>query len=115
MALLFFLGAAVQLNDPDPARWFAIYLAAGAVSLVSGRLRRGWQLAAGVSVVALVWAAVLAPGVLPALQPAELFESMQAETPEIEKGRELLGLLIIGGWMLVSAWVRHRAARRNPE
>jgi hypothetical protein len=40
---------------------------------------------------------------------------MRAETPQIELGRELLGLLIVGGWMLVSAGVRRRAAHRGAE
>lgn len=115
MALLFFFSAAVQLNDPDPARWMALYVAAGTVSLISGRLRRGWQWAALLSVVALIWAGALVPSALPKLEPGQLFESMRAETPQIERGRELLGLLIVGGWMLVSAGVRRRAVHRGAE
>ena len=53
---IFLLSAAVQLNDPDPWRWVAIYGAAAGVGLGGWRVR---GVAAGVGLVAVIWAAAI--------------------------------------------------------
>ncbi len=100
MAVLFLICAAIQFNDPDPLRWAAIYGAAGFACLAAGRFRYSWPLPSGVGLLALVWAAWLSP-ILPQVRLRDLARTMHAETPSIELGRELLGLVIVLGWMVV--------------
>lgn len=109
MALLFLFSAAVQYNDPDPARWMAIYLAAAVASglEVAGRLR--WPLAALVAAVAAVWAATLAPGVVGQVDFAHAFRSMgMSGDPREEEAREMTGLLIAAGWCAALAMVSRK-------
>jgi hypothetical protein len=103
MAVLFFVSALLQYNDPDPLPWMALYGAAGAACLLRGRGRTAWLLPALVGGAALVWALAMAPYVLPHLRFGDLFQSMKAETPAIEENRELLGILIVAAWMAVLA------------
>jgi hypothetical protein len=101
MGGLFLVSAALQWNDPDPLRWAVLYALAGVASLVPLRGRGGWLLPAVVGLAALVWAGLLAPEVVPVMELLDLFGSMKAETPTIESSRELLGLLLVAGWMAV--------------
>jgi len=105
---VFLIGALLQYNDPDPLGWGALYVAAAAACVVSGRLRHGWWLAAGVGIVSLVWAATLSP-IVHEMRLNELAQSMKAETPRIELSREFLGLAIILAWMIVLVWVSRRS------
>jgi hypothetical protein len=110
MLLLFAFGAVVQLNDPDPARWIAIYAAAAAACGLSLAGRARWWLPASVAVVALVWAVTLAPRVVGRVDPAEMFGAWEMKNVGVEESREMYGLLIIAAWMVVLA-VRGRAGR----
>lgn len=112
IAALFLISAALQFNDPDPILWIAIYGAAGLGCLLARRWSIAWWLVAAVAVVSLGWSASMAPRVIPTLQPGHLVESMKASTPQIEEGREMLGLLIVGIWTTLVA-VRHRSTRRG--
>lgn len=89
-ALAFVACMAVQLNDPDPAQWIAVYLAAAFVAGIeaAGRPRPvlPWALLGG----ALVWAGWLAVG----LDAAALRRGFDDEVM-----RELGGLLLIAGAM----------------
>ena len=100
LAVLFVLGAVVQLNDPDPLRWVVIYLAAAAVALV-GRQRR--MVAAGVAVAATVWAISIAAGGLGPLDLAALFGDATMKTAGVEAWREMLGLGLIAAYCLACA------------
>ena len=113
MAVLFLISAIIQLNDPDPLRWAAVYGAAGFACLAAGRFRYSWPLPAGVGLVAFAWAAWLSP-ILPDLKLGDLARTMHARTPSIELGREFLGLLIVLGWMalLVVLSLRERSPLR---
>jgi hypothetical protein len=105
---LFFCSAALQYNDPDPLRWALVYGGAGVACLAWRGWQRGWLLAGAVALVALTWTAAFLPG-LGRLSFGHLFESMKAETPEIEEARELLGLLIVAVWtgvLAVRGWRR---------
>jgi hypothetical protein len=55
--LCFVAFAAVQLNDPDPVRWVAIYLAAAASHGLASAGRGSRPFAASVGLVALGWGA----------------------------------------------------------
>jgi len=101
MGCLFLLALVLQYNDPDPLRWMAIYGAAAVVCLLAlrRRLRRWMPLVVGV--VALAWAATLAPGVVGRVSPRDLFREIPMGSTAIEEGREMGGLLIVAAWMLV--------------
>lgn len=116
MVVLLFASALVQLNDPDPVQWFAIYAAAGVVAALSLR-RPGavpWPVPVVIAAVAVVWAVAIMPGALGKIGVADLTRTMEAETPAIEIGRETIGLLIVAGWMLVVAFAGRRAHRNAP-
>lgn len=103
MALYFLCAVGVQYNDPDPLRWMAIYGAAALACVLAlvRRLRR-W-VPVGVALVAAVWAATLAPGVIGHVAPRDLFAEAGMLTPVVEEAREMLGLIIVAVWMIVLA------------
>ena len=111
MAILFLIAVAVQYNDPDPIQWMAMYgLAAFACLLaLAGRLPRLLPLLVGL--VAIAWAATLAPGVIGQVRLSELFESYAMKSAPVEEAREMGGLLIVTAWMAVLAIVGARQAR----
>jgi hypothetical protein len=112
-AALFLVSAALQLNDPDPLRWILIYASAASACLVHRVAPRAWLPPAIVGLAALTWAGLDAPRVLPGLRFGDLFRSMKAETPSIEESRELLGLLIVAGWMAVLVLRTRRRTRAS--
>ncbi len=112
MGLLFLLAVAVQYNDPDPLQWMAIYGAAALACLLAVRGRLPRWLPAVVGVIALGWAAALAPRVVGQVAPGDLFREAGMATLAIEEAREMLGLLIVAGWMLVL--LAMRPGRRAP-
>jgi hypothetical protein len=99
-ALMFLASAALQWNDPDPWGWTILYVAATAACWVPRSIRGSWMLPAGVGLASLSWALWLAPETLPQLRMGDLVQTMKAETPAIELGREMLGLLIVAAWMV---------------
>ena len=114
-AALFAFSAALQLNDPDPLQWIAIYLAAAAVAalaaLAPARLPRWlpWTLAA----IAFVWGAWLTRGWWGQVAPSRMFEAWEMKNQAVELERESFGLFIVAAWMLVVAWTTRRAAARR--
>jgi hypothetical protein len=111
MALLLLSFAAVQYNDPDPARWMAIYGAGALVSaLAAFRPRAAWLPAAAVAAVALAWAVYWCSGVIGRhVDMAEVFAVTRMIDASVEETRETLGLLIVAAWMAVVA-VRGRGS-----
>lgn len=104
MAVLLGFAALVQLNDPDPVRWFAIYTAACIASIAAAAGRRPPPVASGViSVIALVWAAAIVAGGPRAGDYGRMFEAWEMTSVPIEEAREASGLLIAGVWMAVLA------------
>lgn len=105
MALLFAVAVAVQYNDPDPARWMALYGAAFVVTLmaaVHGRALFG--AAAAVGAVALVWGAYWAvTSGAPLVLYEHMFDAWEMKNSAIEEAREASGLLIVAVWMTVIA------------
>jgi hypothetical protein len=108
--LLFTFGAVVQVNDPDPVRWIAVYALAAAACLLSLLRRLHWALPALLGAVALAWAATLAPRVVGRVPFGEMFGAFEMRSVGIEESREMYGLLIIAAWMAVLAL----RARRGP-
>jgi hypothetical protein len=111
MLAVFLLSALVQINDPDPLPWIAVYGAAAALCGVA-LLGRGGRLApVALLLVSLAAAAPLAPRVVGRARVADVVGSMEATNPLVEETREMLGLLIIATWMASLAW-RARGAPR---
>jgi hypothetical protein len=103
MGALFILAVAVQYNDPDPIQWMTIYGLAALSCFLALRGRLPWTVPAAIGVVALIWAATLAPGVMRAPSLEGFFGSMQMKTPAVEEAREMFGLMIVVLWMAVLA------------
>jgi hypothetical protein len=99
--LMFVFSVVVQVNDPDPLPWMAIYGAAAVACLLSltGRLR--WWFAVITGVVALAWAATIMPRVIGQVPFLDMFAEFEMKDIGVEESREMYGLLLIGGWMAV--------------
>jgi len=106
--LLFAFSVVLQVNDPDPLRWIAIYSAAALACLVSSQLH--WFFPAAVGLVALAWATTLAPAVIGNVPFLSMFEEFEMKNIAIEESREMYGLLLVAFWMAVLA---HRAFWKN--
>lgn len=112
MAALFAFSAVLQLNDPDPWGWAAIYLLAAALTAVAAAGRYpAWRrpLALAVSVGALAWALTVAFS-SPRLPPlADLFADWAMYGGGVEERRETLGLLLLSCWSAFVALPRRRS------
>ena len=111
MLVMFAFSAAVQVNDPDPLRWIAVYGLATAACWLSlvGRARRWFP--ASLGVIALVWAATFAPRVLGRVPLRDMFGAFEMRDTGVEESREMYGLLIVAAWMaVVAARARPRTA-----
>ena len=102
MTIGFLLCAAVQYNDPDPVQWMTIYGAAAGACLLSLRGRLPRWVAVLVAVVALAWSVAVAQGMVGRIAVSEIL-TLSNVTLLAEEGRETLGLLIVGLWMIVLA------------
>ena len=98
LAAMFLLFAFVQINDPDPLLWIAIYGSMAIVSIMAAFRYYIkpllWILLAGF----IVYMVILWPGLNEWLRQEDkgvLFdEGMKMQFPYIEESREFLGLLI---------------------
>ena len=97
--ILFAVGALLQVNDPDPVRWFVLYALAAVACWIAPERPSRWILAATVGLAALVWAGLLAPQVVPTFEWANLLRAKDPQAPVIEETREFSGLLVIAAWM----------------
>lgn len=111
MSVLALWAAYLQLNDPDPERWFAMYLACAAVALVSALGRGKAALAGAVGLIAALWAAAIVPELLGVWTPSDLGARMSSDRPEVEYGRELGGLSIVAGYCLAAWAIERRRAQ----
>jgi hypothetical protein len=107
MSALFLFSTVLQMNDPDPVRWMAIYGAAAAVCLWLGAVAPRGNLARAVplavALVALAWSAAIAARAAAHVSPLRLFESWEMKDTAVEEDREMYGLLVVGAWMLIAA------------
>ena len=108
MAAVFLLCVAVQYNDPDPIWWMAIYGLAAAACILYLARRLPPALSAGIGIVALIWAARLAPAVIGQVSPSEIFASIEMKSAAVEVAREMGGLLIVACWMAVLTAARRK-------
>ncbi len=112
--LAVFVGAAaVQLNDPDPWRWIAIYAAGTANCLLYGRVRWAWVPSAAVGLVAAAWGGVLLSKVWRVVSVGDLFQKMHMKGGAVEVGREAVGLMIVFLWMFSLVAAQRRNWRKR--
>ncbi len=110
MLLMFLFSAAVQLNDPDPLAWMAVYAAAAAACGLEMRRRLPVWAPAAISIIAFIWAGSLyyrAHGV----PLSALIAEWEMRDLRVEEAREMYGLTIVGIWMIVIVTVRWARAR----
>jgi hypothetical protein len=106
MAALFVFSAALQLNDPDPVPWVAIYLAGAALAGMAAAGRwPPWRrpVALAVAGIALVWGLSVAfssPRVPPL---ADLVGDWHMYAVGVEERRETLALLWLACWSALVA------------
>ena len=112
-ALAFLASAALQYNDPDPAPWMALYGAAAIGCLVAGRWRWAPLWIGLVAAAALGWALAIAAGIDRLVAPGDLVASMEMTGGPVEETREVLGLGIVAGWMIVLLIAERRARARR--
>ena len=106
-AVAFLVFAVLQLNDPDPIGWTAIYAVAGIACGLGAVGRPAWPLAAAVGIVAGAWAASMAPSVVSGGKLRDLAGTMGPGSGA-EEARELLGLLIVAVVMAVIVIARDK-------
>ena len=114
MAVLAMIAAYLQLNDPDPLRWVALYMGCAAVAFSYACQRPARRLALGMALVAAAWALAIVPELIGRWGPGQLLHAMVPNHPEIEYGREFGGLVIVASYCALSYLWRARpaAARR---
>jgi hypothetical protein len=107
--LLFAFSVVVQVNDPDPVPWMALYGAAALACLAAMRRRGPWWYPASVALAAVVWAATIAPRVVGKVPFGDMFGAFEMKDLGVEESREMYGLLLVAAYLAVIAV---RAARR---
>ena len=101
MAVLLAAAAAVNLNDPDPVRWVAIYGAACIVSMLVALAASVPPSVPGiVGAIGLVWAVIWSRRVKSFDLYSRMFDEWQMKSVAIEEARETCGLLIVALWMI---------------
>jgi transmembrane protein TMEM220 len=101
MLALFLFSVVVQYNDPDPARWMAIYGAAALVCVAAFTRRLKWLLPALVGLAAAAWAIWWLPLWWGKTSVSDTFGHMEMVDIPAEEARETLGLFIVVFWMAV--------------
>lgn len=111
LAILFFLFAAVQFNDPDPLVWVLVYSAVGTLCLLAALKGYFQWLTLALATAVLIWLLMLLPGIVSWIRMGmpTIVGAMIAEAPHIEVVREFLGLLL-ALLALMHLW---RQARRH--
>ena len=111
VALVFVMMAAIQLNDPDPAYWVAVYVAIAAVPLARVLRRRLPNVALLAGGMVLAGLLIAMPGFVDFLVSgdyASINDKMTPEKPYVESAREFIGLLMAAICLIAYA----RAGRR---
>src|SRR5262245_32475476 len=108
---MFLFSVAVQYNDPDPVQWMAIYGFAVLACVLEFRKNVRWSFPAGIGLIAVSWAATIAKNVH-GVRLGDLFQEFEMKNEMIEQAREMGGLLIVGFWMFILAFVAARRGRK---
>jgi hypothetical protein len=99
MLLMFVFSVVVQVNDPDPLVWMAIYGAAAAVCGLEIRRKTPAWAPVAIALIALVWAGSIYSRAHD-VPISALFAAWEMRELRIEEAREMYGLTIVGVWMM---------------
>lgn len=108
MTALYLVSVALQYNDPDPIRWMLIYGAAAVASAMLPLRRWAIPLSFLVAAAALVWAAILTPEIWGRVGFSDMWLKMSEKGGAVEVEREIGGLVIVVGWLVIGALLRRR-------
>lgn len=111
MTALYLVSVALQYNDPDPIRWMLIYGAAAVSSTFLPLRRWAIPLSFFVAAAALVWAAILTPEIWGRVGFSDMWLKMSEKGGAVEVEREIGGLVIVVGWLVIGALLRRRQLR----
>ncbi len=111
MTALYLVSVALQYNDPDPIRWMLIYGAAAVASAFLPLRRWAIPLSVFVAVAALAWAAILTPEIWGRVGFSDMWLKMSEKGGAVEVEREIGGLVIVVGWLMIGALLRRRQLR----
>lgn len=106
MAGLLGVCVVLQLNDPDPVRWMAIYGAGAVVSALLPVKKPAAALALLVGLGAAAWALYLVNTVWGVIALSDLTSRMSEKGGAVEVGREAGGLAIEAVWLLAAGAFR---------
>ena len=110
LAVLFSLSVGLQINDPDPAEWMAMYGAAAIACALLPARRLYAAFAVLVGLIAAAWGAYLGSSVFGNLALSDLWLKMSEKGGAVEVGREAAGLAIVAvGLLGTSAFRATRA------
>lgn len=112
LGILMALAMLVQLNDPDPWAWVALYgLTAALCALAAFGKTNGYILGFGLLAI-LAWAFTLYPSFAEwiAQGTPSIGDKMKASHPYIEEVREFLGLALCG-IIVIFLLIQHRLKR----
>ena len=112
MLLMFVFSVIVQYNDPDPYVWMPVYGAAAIACGLELAHKLKWWMPALIAIATLVWAATIAPHVFGQVPFMDMFGAWEMKNTGVEESREMYGLLIVTGWMIVLAIANRPKARR---
>jgi hypothetical protein len=111
MTALYLVSVGLQYNDPDPIRWMLIY---GAAAVCAAFLpRRRWAIPASfvVAAAALIWVVVLTPEIWGRVGFTDLWRKMSEKGGAVEVEREIGGLVIVVGWLVIGGLLRRQQLR----
>lgn len=106
LATLFCVCVGLQVNDPDPVRWMAIYGVAAVVCGVLPAHRMLAFVALAVALAAGTWATYLASHVANQLELSDLWMKMSEKGGAVEVGREAGGLALVSFSLIVASIFR---------
>jgi|SRR5687767_1502596 len=110
-AVMFGASVAVQINDPDPLPWMAVYGGAAIIALLEWVRPVRPVFPALLSLTALGWAATIAPRVIGKVPFAEMFGAFEMKNVGVEESREMYGLLLVAFWMAAVALAAGRRGK----
>jgi len=115
LAVLFFLCAGLQYNDPDPLPWMLMYASVATLCALAAFGGYFKWITIGTMIALAIWMFALLPGVLGWIGDGmpSIAGAMKAETPYIEETREFGGLLMVIA-ALAHLW-RQSVRAKRPE
>ena len=105
MAVVFIFSASLQLNDPDPALWFAVYAIAAMLAAISGLSRHPLVKPATLclSLLLVMWSLIILLAFEGKINWEMVFQSFAMTDNSVEIIREIGGLWFISLWALYTS------------